>query len=497
MGTVSVFNVKDPPYSAQGNGITNDTAAIQSAITDAFVVGGVVYFPPGVYNFNSTLSLESNERPIMLMGVGAPPIGAHNLGTVLKWTGGASTAIRIGNLCRTAILQGFQLDNTGSGAVGIQVGNNTSETLLRDIVIFPQVGFTIGLDIGGSGNAITTYLTDVYLRDNGTNLRLTQVNAHTVAVRLRCLFASQLDLEIGTASFGPTSARFYGCTFESKLGKTPVVIRRCIGVSFYGCYWEHDGAGTYAVDIASDAVKAFSVLVDGAYLNGNAFGASTDKANFAFNVAFASAYLTVTNTYLAGYANGAAIVRNQNSTRITLENIEADYTGATIASSLTTGKVFHRGIALAGPVQTAFSGTGETFAGDVDAAGGYRQSIDGWYRENIAASQTNLLLSRLATSTVSPSAWIAPRAGSITALWVKMNVNRTGGTLTTNVFRHGVLVSGLSAVLDATNLHFKSTTVAKDTLVFAAGDLLDIRATTNGAWAPTTGDIRAGLEVET
>ena len=48
-----MINVKD--FGAKGDGITKDTAAIQSAIN----AGGVVYFPAGVY-LSGTLYLKSN-----------------------------------------------------------------------------------------------------------------------------------------------------------------------------------------------------------------------------------------------------------------------------------------------------------------------------------------------------------------------------------------------------------------------------------------------------
>src|SRR6266511_3000718 len=44
------YNVKDSPYNATGNGTTDDTSAIQSAINDAGTAGGgVVFFPKGTY----------------------------------------------------------------------------------------------------------------------------------------------------------------------------------------------------------------------------------------------------------------------------------------------------------------------------------------------------------------------------------------------------------------------------------------------------------------
>lgn len=49
------FNVRD--YGAAGDGVMDDSAAIQSAINAAKVNGGVVYLPAGSYNIGTTLDL--------------------------------------------------------------------------------------------------------------------------------------------------------------------------------------------------------------------------------------------------------------------------------------------------------------------------------------------------------------------------------------------------------------------------------------------------------
>jgi hypothetical protein len=51
------LNVRD--YGAKGDGTTNDTAAVQAAITAAKAHGGVVMFNPGVYMLNATLELPT------------------------------------------------------------------------------------------------------------------------------------------------------------------------------------------------------------------------------------------------------------------------------------------------------------------------------------------------------------------------------------------------------------------------------------------------------
>jgi parallel beta-helix repeat protein len=50
--SATVYNVKNAPYNATGDGSTNDTTAIQSAINACGTTGGTVFFPAGTYMVN-------------------------------------------------------------------------------------------------------------------------------------------------------------------------------------------------------------------------------------------------------------------------------------------------------------------------------------------------------------------------------------------------------------------------------------------------------------
>lgn len=54
----TMYNVKHPSFGAVGDGVTDDTAAIQAAINAAMATGGVVYFPTGPYRVNGTLTVS-------------------------------------------------------------------------------------------------------------------------------------------------------------------------------------------------------------------------------------------------------------------------------------------------------------------------------------------------------------------------------------------------------------------------------------------------------
>jgi parallel beta-helix repeat protein len=80
----TVVNVRD--FGALGDGTTNDTVAIQSAVTVAGVSGGIVWFPPGTWIISAPVTLLSNVwlvgspgamiKSLTLVGGGTPPYSA-------------------------------------------------------------------------------------------------------------------------------------------------------------------------------------------------------------------------------------------------------------------------------------------------------------------------------------------------------------------------------------------------------------------------------------
>lgn len=118
---VSVFNVKAAPYSAAGDGTTDDTAAIQAAI-DAAGEGGIVYFPVGTYMISSPLEVKRLRR---LRGV---QYGGWNVRSettrpceIKAKTGFTGTAmLRI----RTKTETGASLDNYGGVIENLGINGN-------------------------------------------------------------------------------------------------------------------------------------------------------------------------------------------------------------------------------------------------------------------------------------------------------------------------------------------------------------------------------------
>ena len=102
--SMALYNVKDAPYNATGDGVADDTAEVQAAITACqdSARGGIVYFPPGIYGISSGLvhgngstsgaSTASTKAVCRFVGAGA---GDDSVGvtsgnvsiSVIKWIG--------------------------------------------------------------------------------------------------------------------------------------------------------------------------------------------------------------------------------------------------------------------------------------------------------------------------------------------------------------------------------------------------------------------------
>lgn len=93
-GGSDFFNVKN--FNAKGDGVTDDTTAIQSAITAAAVSGGIVFFPPGNYLVSASLSITASGVSFFGSGPGASKIisssaSAAAAPTVLSFASGVGS----------------------------------------------------------------------------------------------------------------------------------------------------------------------------------------------------------------------------------------------------------------------------------------------------------------------------------------------------------------------------------------------------------------------
>jgi hypothetical protein len=169
MVTGAPVNVMD--FGAIGNGVTDDTNAINAAIASVSVIGGAngayggeIYFPHGVYLISSTIVLPA-YRALKLFGAGN---GSENNGySATKINKSASLNGEVFQLTTDAssvenmTIQGL----AGNGGDGILI--KASRCSLYNVSVFSmgRDGIRIGTDAGGE-NCNLWYLENVKAKSN-------------------------------------------------------------------------------------------------------------------------------------------------------------------------------------------------------------------------------------------------------------------------------------------------------------------------------------------
>lgn len=159
------INVKAAPYNAIGNGTTDDTTAIRNAITAAGI-GGVVYFPKGIYRISGTLDLP---RGVTLMGshsnlmIGpgmvdedfpcyiqaAPSFTTGAMIQIIGDNDGTHPAINGEQRIFNLMLDGSKV--TAGSLDGIYAKGNVQNVVMRDVCVrkVPNNGIITGSNVGG------------------------------------------------------------------------------------------------------------------------------------------------------------------------------------------------------------------------------------------------------------------------------------------------------------------------------------------------------------
>lgn len=120
-------SVKD--FGAVGDGVTDDTTAIQAAIDSIPSAGGSIYFPVGIYLISSTLIVSTES--ISLTGEGGNYFFGsvkYNSGSILLWDSGTTGDIMVkcmpGQTVEPIIapqIRNINLDGNGVATIGLRV----------------------------------------------------------------------------------------------------------------------------------------------------------------------------------------------------------------------------------------------------------------------------------------------------------------------------------------------------------------------------------------
>lgn len=212
-----VSNVKLPPYNAKGDGVTDDTTAIQTAL-NACPAGGIVYLPAGMYATSAPLTIPPE---VTLMGSHGGHIDNLNAPTLKPLASFAGAAVLLlldqatGGYTRTSLEQRIErlsIDGsnlTGSTIDGIQAQGYVHGVYLTDLQIRNVPNHGIATVSNVSGAAYSWRGTRVHVSNTGGN-GLSASMTDSTWIDCQAIGAGGHGWFIG----GAANSQFIGCRSE-------------------------------------------------------------------------------------------------------------------------------------------------------------------------------------------------------------------------------------------------------------------------------------------
>jgi hypothetical protein len=222
-----VVSVKD--FGATGDGVTDDTAAVQAAITAAAGVGSSVLFPTGAYLTTATLTVPANST---LIGRAAK--------IKLSLDDASSSVIKLTSQASNITISGFELDGqkasvttSTTGKMGIELRGNHN-VVLRDIYAHDNKGdgLYLGLNLAGDPDNSNIYVENWRSDANYRNgITVTSCDAcRFVALTGTATSGSApqagLDIEPNNDTDTVNNIEFVACKFTGNTGYGAQVILR-------------------------------------------------------------------------------------------------------------------------------------------------------------------------------------------------------------------------------------------------------------------------------
>lgn len=225
-------NVKD--YGAIGDGLADDTAAIAAAMVAGY--GKSVYFPAGVYIYDTGIDAAYPNTRIYGAGKGASELKYTGSGVALTWGQGISTP----NM--QFVLQDIRIRGTSSATCGLYLDTFQDFTLINCDVIGFATGYGIWVDNTNSGISINT---DV--RQNLVGWRVGNFSNHNTYIGGQCTdngYAVHVYSECNNNTW-------YHTNFDSQYDFFAVYLQAGQFNSIDHCWFESNrsGASTAAVFI--------------------------------------------------------------------------------------------------------------------------------------------------------------------------------------------------------------------------------------------------------
>lgn len=230
--TASIINVKE--FGAAGNGVCDDTAAIQNAIDYANQHGRAVYIPAGVYLISKSILLNGCSM------IGEVGNIFNTKGTVIQCLTDNFTAIRQGSTSAGDIMFNISDITVSGAAVGFEIVYVINSKYERLYAVDCGTGYKIG-DPAAVGCMFCEF-NNLYTRNC-----VIGIDAHSKTYMNNnrfnngYIFGSDYSMKMAVdGGYGAVGNVFNNVEFRSNNGRG-AVLTSCVNTVFNSCYFECGG----------------------------------------------------------------------------------------------------------------------------------------------------------------------------------------------------------------------------------------------------------------
>lgn len=249
-------NVKN--YGAIGNGVADDTAAIQAGLDDIAATGGVLYFPTGLYRITSALS-ETFTYSTNLAVTRPSILGDGPNNSQIVWDGANSPTTYMMSLIRTdvsdnnglhahSIIRGIGFAPINSGKNQFASGLKLSQWAYIKLESIQANHLNIGIDLE---SVISSGFDTLNVRFNNYGIKSYggSIYPNNALTFTNCIIGANLlggmDCSNGTFTFVGGTVEINGASASAGTGfgvkfQSTVVLGSEV-MKFYGTYFEGNG----------------------------------------------------------------------------------------------------------------------------------------------------------------------------------------------------------------------------------------------------------------